>query len=100
MRLPWRWHATLHFDQMSQPHLGCDDTSPLLELMVDMVHKFNSSLILVTHNSLLPAMPSALYMYAGRIVEEGTCKEYSRDRATRIQRACRNVPRLMLKEKG
>jgi peptide/nickel transport system ATP-binding protein len=49
----------------------------LLELMKDLVSKFSTSLVLVTHNlGVVARYAQRIYvMYAGRIVESGTTKE-------------------------
>ena len=49
----------------------------MLELMKDMVSRFNASLVIVTHNlGVVARYAQRLYvMYAGRIVESGTSKE-------------------------
>ncbi|MDI9462983.1 MAG: ABC transporter ATP-binding protein [Bacillota bacterium] len=82
-----------------EPTTSLDVTTQaqLLELMVDMVHKFNSSLILVTHNlGVVARYAQRIYiMYAGRIVEEGTCKEiFKRPRHPYTKGLLRSVPRL------
>jgi oligopeptide/dipeptide ABC transporter ATP-binding protein len=62
-----------------EPTTALDVTTQaqLLELMVQMVKKFNASLILVTHNlGVVARYAQRLYvMYAGHIVESGTSKE-------------------------
>ena len=49
----------------------------LLELMKEMVQRFNTSLVIVTHNlGVVARYAQRIYvMYAGRIVESGTSKD-------------------------
>ena len=65
-----------------EPTTALDVTTQaqLLELMKDMVEKFNASLIIVTHNmGVVARYAQRIYiMYAGRIVESGTTKEIFR----------------------
>jgi oligopeptide/dipeptide ABC transporter ATP-binding protein len=65
-----------------EPTTALDVTTQaqLLELMKAMVEKFNSSLIIVTHNlGVVARYAQRIYiMYAGRIVESGTCKDIFR----------------------
>ncbi|MBW1805293.1 MAG: ABC transporter ATP-binding protein [Deltaproteobacteria bacterium] len=62
-----------------EPTTALDVTTQaqLLELMKDMVEKFNASLTLVTHNlGVVARYADRIYvMYAGRIIEGGTCKD-------------------------
>jgi oligopeptide/dipeptide ABC transporter ATP-binding protein len=62
-----------------EPTTALDVTTQaqLLELMKDMVSHFNSSLVIVTHNlGVVARYAQRIYiMYAGKIVESGTCKE-------------------------
>lgn len=62
-----------------EPTTALDVTTQavLLELMKNMVNKFNTSLALVTHNlGVVARYADRLYvMYAGRVVESGTTKE-------------------------
>ncbi|OPX41812.1 MAG: peptide ABC transporter ATP-binding protein [Desulfobacteraceae bacterium 4484_190.3] len=62
-----------------EPTTALDVTTQaqLLELMKDMVEKFSASLVLVTHNlGVVARYAHRIYvMYAGRIIEEGTCKD-------------------------
>ncbi|MBN2059635.1 MAG: ABC transporter ATP-binding protein [Deltaproteobacteria bacterium] len=62
-----------------EPTTALDVTTQaqLLELMVDMVERFKTSLVIVTHNlGVVARYAHRLYvMYAGRIVESGTSKE-------------------------
>ncbi|NLM46355.1 MAG: ABC transporter ATP-binding protein [Firmicutes bacterium] len=62
-----------------EPTTALDVTTQaqLLELMTEMVERFRSSLIIVTHNlGVVARYAKRIYiMYAGKIVEEGTCKE-------------------------
>jgi len=65
-----------------EPTTALDVTTQaqLLELMKAMVVKFKSSLIIVTHNlGVVARYAQRIYiMYAGRIVESGTCKDIFR----------------------
>ena len=65
-----------------EPTTALDVTTQaqLLELMKAMVEKFNSSLIIVTHNlGVVARYAQRIYiMYAGRIVESGYCKDIFR----------------------
>jgi oligopeptide/dipeptide ABC transporter ATP-binding protein len=65
-----------------EPTTALDVTTQaqLLELMKAMVEKFNSSLVIVTHNlGVVARYAQRIYiMYAGRIVESGTCKDIFR----------------------
>jgi oligopeptide/dipeptide ABC transporter ATP-binding protein len=65
-----------------EPTTALDVTTQaqLLELMKAMVEKFHSSLIIVTHNlGVVARYAQRIYiMYAGRIVESGTCKDIFR----------------------
>lgn len=77
--------------------LDCTTQAQLLELMQSMVERLNSSLIIVTHNlGVVARYAQRLYiMYAGRIVEEGTCKEIFRNpRHPYTMGLLRSVPRL------
>jgi peptide/nickel transport system ATP-binding protein len=62
-----------------EPTTAVDVTTQaqLLELLKEMVNRFNSSLIVVTHNlGVVARYAERIYvMYAGRIVESGTTKE-------------------------
>ena len=62
-----------------EPTTALDVTTQaqLLELMKDVVGKFGASLVIVTHNLGVVAryVDRINVMYAGRIVEQGTCKE-------------------------
>ena len=66
-----------------EPTTALDVTTQaqLLELMKEMVEKFNASLIIVTHNmGVVARYAQRIYiMYAGRIVESGTTKEIFRN---------------------
>ncbi len=66
-----------------EPTTALDVTTQaqLLELMKVMVDKFNSSLVLVTHNlGVVARYAQRIYiMYAGRIVETGRCKDIFRE---------------------
>ena len=62
-----------------EPTTALDVTTQaqLLELMKDIVERFNTSLVIVTHNlGVVARYAQRIYiMYAGRIVEEGTTKD-------------------------
>jgi peptide/nickel transport system ATP-binding protein len=62
-----------------EPTTALDVTTQaqLLELMKDMVERFRTSLVVVTHNlGVVARYAQRIYiMYAGRIVESGTTKE-------------------------
>ena len=82
-----------------EPTTALDVTTQavLLELMKDLVEKFNSSLILVTHNlGVVARYAHRLYvMYAGRIVEAGPSKEiFAHPRHPYTKGLLRCVPRL------
>ena len=65
-----------------EPTTALDVTTQaqLLELMKAMVDRFNSSLVIVTHNlGVVARYAQRIYiMYAGRIVESGACKDIFR----------------------
>jgi peptide/nickel transport system ATP-binding protein len=65
-----------------EPTTALDVTTQaqLLELMKTMVERSHSSLVIVTHNlGVVARYAKRLYiMYAGRIVESGTCKDIFR----------------------
>jgi peptide/nickel transport system ATP-binding protein len=65
-----------------EPTTALDVTTQaqLLELMKTMVERFKSSLVIVTHNlGVVARYAQRIYiMYAGRIVESGTCKDIFR----------------------
>jgi oligopeptide/dipeptide ABC transporter ATP-binding protein len=65
-----------------EPTTALDVTTQaqLLELMKAMVERFKSSLVIVTHNlGVVARYAQRIYiMYAGRIVEEGACKDIFR----------------------
>ncbi len=62
-----------------EPTTALDVTTQavLLELMKDMVGRFNTSMVLVTHNlGIVARYAQRIYvMYAGRVVESGTTKD-------------------------
>jgi oligopeptide/dipeptide ABC transporter ATP-binding protein len=62
-----------------EPTTALDVTTQavLLKLMKDMVNRFNTSLVLVTHNlGVVARYAQRIYvMYAGRIVESGTTED-------------------------
>ena len=66
-----------------EPTTALDVTTQaqLLELMKSMVEKFKSSLVVVTHNlGVVARYAQRIYiMYAGRIVESGSCKDIFRN---------------------
>ncbi len=87
-----------------EPTTALDVTTQaqLLELMKDMVAKFRTSLIIVTHNlGVVARYAQRIYiMYAGRIVESGTTKEiFSNPRHPYTRGLLRCIPRLD-EEKG
>ena len=59
-----------------EPTTALDVTTQavLLELMKDMVQRFNTALVIVTHNlGVVARYATRIYvMYAGRVVESGT----------------------------
>jgi oligopeptide/dipeptide ABC transporter ATP-binding protein len=65
-----------------EPTTALDVTTQaqLLDLMKSMVERFKSSLIIVTHNlGVVARFAQRIYiMYAGRIVESGSCKDVFR----------------------
>jgi peptide/nickel transport system ATP-binding protein len=82
-----------------EPTTALDVTTQaqLLELMSRVVGEFKSSLVIVTHNlGVVARYASRIYiMYAGRIVESGTCKEIFRHpRHPYTLALLRCVPRL------
>jgi oligopeptide/dipeptide ABC transporter ATP-binding protein len=82
-----------------EPTTALDVTTQaqLLEVMIDMVRVFNSSLIIVTHNlGVVARYAQRIYiMYAGRIVESGACKDIFREpRHPYTIGLLKSVPRL------
>jgi oligopeptide/dipeptide ABC transporter ATP-binding protein len=82
-----------------EPTTALDVTTQavLLELMKDMVDRFNSSLALVTHNlGVVARYAQRIYvMYAGRIVEVGSTKDiFSHPRHPYTVGLLKSVPRL------
>ena len=82
-----------------EPTTALDVTTQaqLMELMIAMVQKFNSSLVIVTHNlGVVARYAQRIYiMYAGRIVESGYCKDIFRHpRHPYTMGLLRCVPRL------
>jgi len=65
-----------------EPTTALDVTTQaqLLELMKALVEEFHSALVIVTHNlGVVARYAQRIYiMYAGRIVESGTCKDIFR----------------------
>jgi peptide/nickel transport system ATP-binding protein len=65
-----------------EPTTALDVTTQaqLLELMKTMVERFHSSLVIVTHNlGVVARYAQRIYiMYAGRVVESGSCKDIFR----------------------
>jgi oligopeptide/dipeptide ABC transporter ATP-binding protein len=87
-----------------EPTTALDVTTQaqLLELMKDVVKKFHTSLIIVTHNlGVVARYAQRIYiMYAGRIVESGTTKDiFGNPRHPYTKGLLRCVPRLD-EEKG
>ena len=82
-----------------EPTTALDVTTQmqLLELMQDLVNQYNTSLIIVTHNlGVIARYAHRIYiMYAGRIVEAGTCKDiFRKPRHPYTQGLLHCVPRL------
>jgi peptide/nickel transport system ATP-binding protein len=87
-----------------EPTTALDVTiqAQLLQLMKDMVEKFSSSLVIVTHNlGVVARYAQRIYiMYAGHIVETGTTKEiFANPRHPYTRGLLKCVPRLD-EEKG
>jgi peptide/nickel transport system ATP-binding protein len=82
-----------------EPTTAVDVTTQaqLLELMMDMVKRFGTALVIVTHNlGIVARHANRLYiMYAGRIVESGTSEEVFGDpRHPYTIGLLKSVPRL------
>ena len=82
-----------------EPTTALDVTTQavLLELMKDLVDRFNTSLVLVTHNlGVVARYAQRIYvMYAGRIVEVGPTKEiFAHPRHPYTVGLLKSVPRL------
>jgi peptide/nickel transport system ATP-binding protein len=82
-----------------EPTTALDVTTQaqLLKLMRDLVKKFRTSLIIVTHNlGLIARYAQRIYvMYAGKIIEEGATKDiFAKPRHPYTQGLLRCVPRL------
>jgi oligopeptide/dipeptide ABC transporter ATP-binding protein len=82
-----------------EPTTALDVTTQaqLLELMRGLVEKFNSSLVIVTHNlGVVARYAETIYiMYAGKIVEGGRCKDiFARPRHPYTIGLLRCVPRI------
>jgi oligopeptide/dipeptide ABC transporter ATP-binding protein len=82
-----------------EPTTALDVTTQaqLLEIMTDMVSRFGSSLVIVTHNlGVVARYAHRIYvMYAGNIVETGASEEVFRDpRHPYTMSLLRSVPRL------
>lgn len=82
-----------------EPTTALDVTTQavLLELMKDLVSRFNSSLVLVTHNlGVVARYAERIYvMYAGRIVEVGPTQEiFAHPRHPYTVGLLKSVPRL------
>ena len=82
-----------------EPTTALDVTTQaqLLELMKNMVDRFNASLVIVTHNLGIVARYAnrILVMYAGSIVESGSAKEvFSNPRHPYTIGLLKSVPRL------
>jgi peptide/nickel transport system ATP-binding protein len=82
-----------------EPTTALDVTTQaqLLELMKDMVERFRTSLVIVTHNlGVVARYAQRIYiMYAGRLVESGTTKEiFSNPLHPYTRGLLRCIPRL------
>jgi len=82
-----------------EPTTALDVTTQaqLLEMMKDMVQRFNASLIIVTHNlGVVARYAKRIYiMYAGRIVESGTTKDiFGKPRHPYTMGLLKCIPRL------
>jgi peptide/nickel transport system ATP-binding protein len=82
-----------------EPTTALDVTTQaqLLELMKEMVDCFNASLVIVTHNlGVVARYAQRIYvMYAGRIIEGGTCEEiFANPRHPYTKGLLKSVPRL------
>jgi peptide/nickel transport system ATP-binding protein len=82
-----------------EPTTALDVTTQaqLLELMKDMVERFQASLVIVTHNlGVVARYAQRIYiMYAGRIVEAGTTKDiFGKPRHPYTIGLLRCIPRL------
>ena len=82
-----------------EPTTAVDVTTQaqLLEILRDMVKRFNTSLLIVTHNlGVVARYAQRIYvMYAGRIVESGTAKDiFNNTRHPYTVGLLRSVPRL------
>lgn len=82
-----------------EPTTALDVTTQavLLELMKDMVDRFNTSMVIVTHNlGIVARYAHRIYvMYAGRVVETGTTKEiFSNPKHPYTRGLLRCIPRL------
>ncbi|MBN1367211.1 MAG: ABC transporter ATP-binding protein [Dehalococcoidales bacterium] len=86
-----------------EPTTALDVTTQaqLLELMKNMVDKFQASLVIVTHNlGVVARYAQRIYiMYAGRVVESGTTKDiFRKPRHPYTIGLLRSIPRLDEKE--
>lgn len=82
-----------------EPTTALDVTTQaqLLELMREVIEKFSASLVIVTHNlGVVARYADRIYvMYAGRIIEGGTCKEiFAHPRHPYTKGLLNAVPRL------
>jgi len=82
-----------------EPTTSVDVTTQaqLLELMMDMVNRFKTSLVIVTHNlGVVARYASRIYvMYAGRLIESGTSKDiFGNPRHPYTIGLMKSVPRL------
>jgi len=82
-----------------EPTTSVDVTTQaqLLELMMDMVKRFRTSLVIVTHNlGIVARYASRIYvMYAGRLIESGTSKDiFGNPRHPYTIGLMKSVPRL------
>ncbi len=86
-----------HHRRRAHHRPGRDHPSAAARAHEGLVSKFDSSLVIVTHNlGVVARYAQTLYiMYAGRIVESGTCKEiFARPRHPYTQGLLRCVPRI------
>jgi len=82
-----------------EPTTSVDVTTQaqLLELMMDMVRRFSTSLVIVTHNlGVVARYANRIYvMYAGRLIESGTSKDiFGNPRHPYTIGLMKSVPRL------
>jgi peptide/nickel transport system ATP-binding protein len=82
-----------------EPTTALDVTTQaqVMELLLDVVHKYGTSLIIVTHNlGLVARYAQRIYvMYAGRVIETGTTREILKNPAHPYTKGLMaSVPRL------